>query len=97
MKKEIKKRVKDILQQRRKLLILNLMSQEKNVSKACKEFEIPRSTYYDWKSRHKKYGDKGFLRTKENKEYQPMIRSDIVDKILEVRKEFQMGPINSKS
>lgn len=72
------------------------MSEEKNISKACKEFEIPRSTYYEWKSRHKKYGDKGFLRIKEDKQYQPRIGSDIVDKILEVRKEFQMGPVRIK-
>ena len=67
MEKEIKKRVNDILQQRRKLLVLKLMSQEKNISKACKEFEIPRSTYYEWKSRYKKYGDKGFRRIKDDR------------------------------
>lgn len=96
MEKEVKKRVNDILQQRRKLLVLKLMSHEKNISKACKEFEIPRSTYYEWKSRHKKHGDKGFLRIKEDREYQPRIGSDIVDKILEIRKEFQMGPTRIK-
>jgi transposase InsO family protein len=72
------------------------MSQEKNIFKACKEFDLPRSTYYEWKSRHKKYGDKGFLRIKEEKEYQPRIDSDVVNKILGIRKEFQMGPIRIK-
>ena len=64
------------------------MSYEKNISKGCEEYEIPRSTYYEWKSRHLKYGDKGFLRIKEDREYQPRIGSDIVNKILEIRKEF---------
>lgn len=96
MEKEINKRVNDILQQRRKLRLLKLMSYEKNVSKGCEEYEIPRSTYYEWKSRHRKCGDKGFLRNKDDKEYQPRIGGNIVDKILKIRKEFQMGPVRIK-
>ena len=96
MEKEINRRVNDILQQRRKLRLLKLMSYEKNISKACEEYEIPRSTYYEWKSRHSKYGDNAFLRIKEDREYQPRIDSDVVNKILDIRKEFQMGPIRIK-
>ncbi len=43
--------IKDELNLRRKLLILKFIDSKSNVSKKCKEFGIPRSSFYEWKKK----------------------------------------------
>lgn len=90
MEKEVKRRVEDILQQRRNLIVLQLASKSSNVYKFCTEMEIPRSTFYEWKSRYNKSGAKGLLRIKPQKEYTPRVEDDVVNKIFDLRKKYQL-------
>lgn len=43
------KEIKDVLAVRRKMVILEYARLCGNVAKACREFEIPRSSFYKWK------------------------------------------------
>jgi transposase-like protein len=56
--------VKVILNQRKKLFILEYAKYIGNVTKACKELNIPRSSFYDWKRAFGKEGESGLLRKK---------------------------------
>ena len=55
------KEVKDILNQRRKLFILEYAKALGSVTKACQEFGIPRSSFYDWEKAYDTEGQSGFL------------------------------------
>ena len=56
------KEVIDILNQRRKLFILEYAKALGSVTKACQEFGIPRSSFYDWKKAYDKEGQSGLLK-----------------------------------
>ena len=56
--------VKDILNQRRKLLVLEFAKAIGSATKACQEFDIPRSSFYDWKKAYDQEGKAGLLRKK---------------------------------
>ena len=79
MEKEIKACVNDILQQRHKLFILELALHSGNVSNVCRTYSIPRSTFYDWKSRYDKFGSQVLLRINTQKEYTPRFNSETVN------------------
>ncbi len=46
---EVTKEIKEYLKFRRKLFILNYAKELGNTTKALKEFDINKSTYYKWK------------------------------------------------
>ena len=56
--------VNDILNQRKKLFILAYTKIIGNARKACEDFNIPRSSFYDWKKAFDKEGEAGLLRKK---------------------------------
>jgi transposase len=51
------------LKERLELIVLEL-AEYIGVEKACKEFEIPRSTFYRWKQKFEQQGPDGLYRKK---------------------------------
>jgi transposase InsO family protein len=85
--------IKDELNLRRKLLVLELIGSQSNVSKECKEFGISKSSYYEWKKKYETGGIEELRRKKPiPKSHPDQLSQDVVDKILELRKEYNLGP-----
>lgn len=64
------------------------------VTKTCMEFNVPRSTFYRWKQRYESEGRSGLYRKKPIANTHPRKTSpEIVEKILELRKEYQIGAL----
>jgi len=85
--------VKDELDLRRKLKILKFIDTFGNVSKECKEFRIARSSFYSWKKKYENGGIEGLRRKKPiPKSHPKQLSQDVVDKILELRKTYCLGP-----
>lgn len=59
----IEKKAKEIINVRRKLFVLEWIEKYPgNVRKELREFDIPRSIYYDWRRRYRLEGKKGLER-----------------------------------
>lgn len=86
------KEIKAYLSLQKKLVLLKYVSGFKSITKALREFRIPKSTFYKWKKAFDADGEIGLLRkhpiayTHPNK-----IKEEIVDKVLALRKEHQLG------
>jgi len=64
-----------------------------NVSEVCREFEVPRSTFYNWKKAFDKEGKAGLARKKPIARNHPRsLAQDVVDKILHLRQIYKLGP-----
>ena len=85
--------VKDELDLRRKLKILKFIDTFGNVSKECKEFGIARSSFYSWKKKYENGGIEELRRKKPIPKSHPnQLPQDVVDKILELRNIYNLGP-----
>ena len=85
--------VKEELGVRFKLVVLELAS-HLGVTKICKEFDVPRSTFYHWKKRYDQEGRAGLFRKKPIAFNHPRKSSpEVVDKILELRREYHIGAL----
>ena len=85
--------VKDELDLRRKIQILKLIETFGNVSRECKEFGIPRSSYYVWKKKYETGAEAELRRKKPIPKTHPnQTPREVVDKILELRKTYNLGP-----
>jgi len=68
----------------------------RTVAKACREFEVPRSTFYNWKRAFDKEGKAGLARKKPVARNHPRsLAKDVVDKILHLRQTYKLGPRES--
>ena len=79
---------KEAREELRKRLKLTVLEYAKHVSvtEACKEFNVPRSTFYRWKQKHDKEGRSGWVRKKPVAYNQPRKTSPaVIEKILELR------------
>jgi transposase InsO family protein len=64
-----------------------------SVTEACREFEVPRSTFYEWKNAFEKEGKAGLARKKPIALIHPrQLSKEAVDKILHLRQEYKLGP-----
>ncbi|MFK5857505.1 MAG: IS481 family transposase [Bacteroidota bacterium] len=89
----IQKRIKEELRFRFKLFIVELAELSKCKKKTLQEYNVSKSTYYSWKVKYDKYGKSGLRRRKPVSNSHPRkISSSTIEKILEMRKEYQMGP-----
>jgi transposase len=76
-----------------KIVVLDL-ARDGNVTKACKEFNVPRSTFYEWKKSYDQEGEGGLYRKKPVAKNHPRkTPTEVIEKILEIRKEYQFGAI----
>lgn len=65
----------------------------RTVIQACREFNVPRSTFYGWKKAYEKGGKAGLARKKPVVLNHPRkLAQDVVDKILHLRQTYKLGP-----
>ncbi len=64
MKEEVRKAVREELKLRRKLLVLNYARECGNAAKACREFNVPNTSFYEWKKAYELNGRAGLVRKK---------------------------------
>ena len=84
--------VNDILNQRKKIFILEYAKAIGNATKACKEYNIPRSSFYDWKKAYDKEGEAGLLRKKPIAKSHPRrLKQSIIDKIIYLRNDISIS------
>jgi len=57
----VTKEIKEYLNFRRKLIILEYAKELKNNIKAIREFNVPKSTFYKWKKAFEKEGPDGLM------------------------------------
>lgn len=63
-----------------------------SVTETCKEFNVPRSSFYEWKKNYDQEGPSGLYRKKPVAHTHPRKTSpEVVDKILELRSVYQLG------
>ena len=82
---------KEELRVRFKHTVLQIAA-EFGVRKTCHEFDVPRSTFYEWKSRYDSEGRAGLYRRKPIAFTHPRKTGPrTVEKILELRRVHKMG------
>jgi len=61
--------------------------------KSYRDFDVPRSTFYEWKKIFKKEGAAGLIPKKPIAKSHPrQLQSEVVEKILYLRRNYHMGP-----
>lgn len=87
------KEAREELRIRFKLAVLEYAN-HLGATKACKEFNVPRSTFYNWKKKYDNEGRSGLYRKKPVAYSHPRKTSpEVVEKILELRTEYQIGAL----
>ena len=82
----------ELVRMHRKKIILEYAIGIGNNRKACREFNINRSTFYNWKKTYDKEGFEGLRRKKPIPYNHPRkIPQETIDKILDLRKNYQLG------
>lgn len=62
-------------------------------AKSYREFDVPRSTFYEWKKAFKEEGVAGLIRKKPIAKSHPrQLSPEVVEKILHLRRNYHMGP-----
>jgi len=87
------KEVKEELAVRRKLMVLNYARETGKVIKTCREFEVPRSSFYQWKKVYDSEGKAGLCRKKPIAYHHPkQLSPETIEKTLHLRKTYNFGP-----
>ena len=90
------KEAQEELRVRLKQVVLEL-AEHLGVTKACREFNVPRSSYYRWKQKYEKAGRSGLYRDRPIAYHHPRRTSpEVVEKTLEIRREYQFGALRIK-
>src|SRR4030095_10915110 len=90
------KEAEEELRVRLKLVVLEL-ADHLGVTKACREFNVPRSSFYRWKQKYQKAGQSGLDRERPIAYRHPRKTApEVVEKILELRREYQFGALRIK-
>ena len=85
--------VRDAFRVHYKWTVLEYSQACRTITQACREFGVPRSTFYDWKKAYDEGGKAGLARKKPIAINHPKsLSQDVVDKILELRKTYKLGP-----
>ena len=91
----IMKKTKDIeayLTYSKKLQVLKYAKEYGNNAIAYNFFGVKKSTFYKWKKTYDEHGEEGLLRKKPTPHTFPnQIKQEIVNKVLELRKEHKLG------
>ena len=79
-----------------KLFVLDL-AEDSSVTRICREYNVPRSSFYRWKKRYDQEGPSGLYRKKPIAYNHPRkTPPEVIAKILELRQEYQMGALRIK-
>ncbi len=93
MEKLVQRLVRDELKYRKKLWVLEYARGIGNNAKACRDLNIPDSSFYEWKKAYKKEGKAGLRRKKPVAYSHPKkIPIQVAEKILQIRRDYQLGP-----
>ena len=93
MEKLVQRLVRDELKYRKKLLVLEYARGIGNNAEACRDFNIPDSSFYEWKKAYEKEGKAGLRRKKPVAYSHPKkIPIQVAEKILQIRRAYQLGP-----
>ena len=93
MEKLVQRLVRDELKYRKKLLVLEYADGIGNNAEACRDFNIPYSSFYEWKKAYEKEGKAGLRRKKPVAYSHPKkIPIQVAEKILQIRRAYQLGP-----
>jgi transposase InsO family protein len=64
-----------------------------NDAKACREWAVPRSTFYRWKQAYAERGGAGLVRKRPIARSHPrQLKPEVIDKILHLRQRYHFGP-----
>ncbi len=86
------KEAREELRLRFKLLVLELATHF-GPTKTCRDFEVPSSTFYEWKKAFKRDGVAGLKRKKPIAHNHPRkVSQDVIGKVLNIRHSYQLGP-----
>lgn len=86
------KEITDYLNYLKKVQVLKYAKERGKNKEAYEFFGIKKSTFYKWKKEYEKQGEKGLLRKKPIAYNFPnQIKPEIVEKVLELRKEHKLG------
>ncbi len=89
----MQKEVREELRIRRIWVVLEYARLSGNAAKACREFNVNRSSFYVWKKAFEMGGMNGLRRKKPIANNHPRkLSQEVVDKILYLRKEYKLGP-----
>jgi len=89
----MKKEVKEALRIRFKMVVLEYAKLSGNAAKACREFEVNRSTFYKWKKAFDQEGRTGLIRKKPIARSHPrQLSCEVVEKIIDLRQTYHLGP-----
>ncbi len=89
----MQKEVREAFRIHYKWTILEYSKVCRSVAEVCREFEIPRSTFYGWKKAFDKEGKAGLARKKPVARSHPRsIAQNVVDQILHLRQISKLGP-----
>jgi transposase InsO family protein len=77
----------------RKIAAIEYAEKWGNVSKACRTFRVSRAGFYRWKKRYDEHGEDGLkLRKPIAKDHPRRIPETTVQKVLELRRSYHLGP-----
>lgn len=86
------KKAREELRLRFKLLVLEWITHF-GPTETCRDFEVPSSTFYEWKKAFKRDGVAGLKRKKPLAHNHPRkVSQDVVNKVLHIRPSYQLGP-----
>jgi transposase InsO family protein len=87
------KELREELSLRHKIAVLEYARIYGNASKACRFFEVPRSSFYVWKKAYDEGGREGLVRKKPVALNHPrQLKPEAVEKILHLRRSCSLGP-----
>ncbi len=85
--------VRDALSAHRKCVVLSYAQGIGNVRKACRDFNVPKSSFYRWRKAYSAEGKAGLIRKKPVAKSHPhQIPAEFVEKILHLRTKYHLGP-----
>ena len=88
-----KNEVRDAFRVHHKWTVLEYSQACRTVAEACREFGVPRSTFYGWKKAFDEGGKAGLARKKPIALNHPRkLVPNVVDQILHLRTEYKLGP-----
>ena len=89
----MKKEVRDYCRFQRKLAAIEYAEAWNNVSRACRTFCVSRAAFYRWKRIYDLEGEAGLMKRKPiAKDHPRRIPETTVEKVLELRRTYHLGP-----
>jgi transposase-like protein len=77
----------------RKLKALEYAQAIGNVAETCRDLSVPRSSFYRWRKAYAAEGRAGLIKKKPaGKPWPSQLPDEDVEKILHLRRQYQMGP-----